>query len=857
MWALDPCAIWLEIEQCDAGGDKTEAPVKVTNGFMTKAYPDYPPPSFLEATSVPVSSSNATFVALSQSVSPIAPTGLSSTLPMTSPVQTLMSPPSSTLSSGNDFDSDTSSLEIIDMDSLPVEGQLPSGLKLEENIRRDWLNRRGVEFPSPPESQVRGRSKNRSRAILDSDSEDGTEETLYALRQTSQKNKNLSPLRTLFPYRAMTVEQPLSASPNSSPYSSRSSLPFLSATSLKMPGSTTSISSVKGEGFFSRRFLSFKGKERAKESLDVWEIVEKQPDLHSDNISSPTRSQSFTSGMPVHPVVKGQAPPTPPTPIVTTSATAPHPLSLRDRKPPPVPFVTRPKKKTPPPPPKPISLVSVPQGPILVSVRTRIPPPPPRKSVHLASSPLVHDSWCPSNLDSDTESNSILQRAIITPLPVSPIEGGSPTTPVLSSPTESISVSACASSPTSPTVLDHQTPKWENDITAQDRPSDLCLSATRVLPSPAEDKSTARALTPTSPTEHDHQISTRESNTIVRDTPSDRRGTPGDHPDDDEPQSPVSVHAPSPVGDPLPATRHHYAGRPLPQPPDVTRSSLDSAHGTTTHDEPRVQQSSQCPEGLLIDLDDSSVARTSISSLATPRIHGGESNLVTPSYATSSSSSVDLLGSIADMEMPVIAQHSHSQVDPNPALPAEANSQPISFSDITDLDALVSQISEEERRDGSDYDVSPSFPTQTMYASSLINDFQALLLLSEFIGPASPPRRSAHLAPVSGNPPRQAQSNVLPSERTPAPNVPLLGNVRLERRRTTKDGRVKLKLGLLDAAVDKCGICLTQFRSGDAAQLGSACRHAFHEKCLGRWLVRSKTCPMCRVPLVPERVASL
>ncbi|KAG6899484.1 hypothetical protein C0993_009848, partial [Termitomyces sp. T159_Od127] len=567
-------------------------------GESNEPYPDYPPPSFLEATSVPASLDNATFVALSQPASPIAPTESTSTFPVTSPSQVYISPTSMALSSGNEVDSDTSSIEIVDTDSLPVEGQLPSGHKLEENIRRDWLNRRGVEFPSPPENQARSRSKVRSRAILDSDSEDGTEEIPYALRQTSPKNKHLSSLRTLFPYRAMTVDQPLSASPNSSPYSSRSSLSFLSATSLKMSVSTTSISSVQGESFFSRKFLSFKGKDHAKEPLETWEVVEKQPDSNvgPDNASSPTRSQSFTYGMPTPTqVVKAQAPLVSPTPPVTTSATAPHPLSLRDRKPPPVPFVTRPKKKVPQAPPKPAPLVSVPQGPILVSVRTRIPPPLPRKPLHLTSSPLVQDSWFPTSLEVDTESNAVLQQAIGTPLPVSPIEGGSPTTSVLPSPADSMILPASAPSPTSPTVLDHQSP-------------------------------------------------------------------------------------------------------------------------------------ARTPEDL--------------------------------------------------------------------ALPALGSSQPSQLSEITDLDVLVTQISEEEHRDGLDYD--------------------ALLLLSEFIGPASPHQRSTHSAPP-GTTPRDAQLTT-GSKHT---NVPLLGNVRLERRRTTKDGRVKLKLALLDAAVDKCGICLTQFRNGDAAQIGS------------------------------------
>ncbi|KII87699.1 hypothetical protein PLICRDRAFT_112317, partial [Plicaturopsis crispa FD-325 SS-3] len=77
----------------------------------------------------------------------------------------------------------------------------------------------------------------------------------------------------------------------------------------------------------------------------------------------------------------------------------------------------------------------------------------------------------------------------------------------------------------------------------------------------------------------------------------------------------------------------------------------------------------------------------------------------------------------------------------------------------------------------------------------------------------------------------------------------LLGKIEIERRRVTKDGRVKLKLSLLGVGVDKCGICLSQFKEGEWAGLGASCQHAFHEHCLRTWLARSRTCPMCRTPL--------
>ncbi|KAJ7108644.1 hypothetical protein C8R44DRAFT_636304 [Mycena epipterygia] len=75
------------------------------------------------------------------------------------------------------------------------------------------------------------------------------------------------------------------------------------------------------------------------------------------------------------------------------------------------------------------------------------------------------------------------------------------------------------------------------------------------------------------------------------------------------------------------------------------------------------------------------------------------------------------------------------------------------------------------------------------------------------------------------------------------------GHIEVQRRRTTKDGRVKLKLALLGIAVDRCGICMTQFKKAERARLSEGCKHAFHDRCLARWVVRSRTCPLCRIVL--------
>lgn len=55
--------------------------------------------------------------------------------------------------------------------------------------------------------------------------------------------------------------------------------------------------------------------------------------------------------------------------------------------------------------------------------------------------------------------------------------------------------------------------------------------------------------------------------------------------------------------------------------------------------------------------------------------------------------------------------------------------------------------------------------------------------------------------------------------------MPVVGTIEVERRRVTKDGRIKLKLALLGVRVDKCGICLSQFKERESAALGPTCQH--------------------------------
>jgi hypothetical protein len=82
-------------------------------------------------------------------------------------------------------------------------------------------------------------------------------------------------------------------------------------------------------------------------------------------------------------------------------------------------------------------------------------------------------------------------------------------------------------------------------------------------------------------------------------------------------------------------------------------------------------------------------------------------------------------------------------------------------------------------------------------------------MISDFLGPAD---RGEH----------SAEAEEIESEDI----APFVAKIEVQRRRVTKDGRVKLKLSLLGVSVAKCGVCLSQFKDAEWAALGATCQHA-------------------------------
>ncbi|EPQ52392.1 hypothetical protein GLOTRDRAFT_140727 [Gloeophyllum trabeum ATCC 11539] len=264
--------------------------------------------------------------------------------------------------------------------------------------------------------------------------------------------------------------------------------------------------------------------------------------------------------------------------------------------------------------------------------------------------------------------------------------------------------------------------------------------------------------------------------------------------------------------------RHHYPGRPLPVPPSV-QSPITGAFPISVKDVGPWREEKVAPGPSSQNASPSPGPRSSDVFSAPPPSYRPNINRSTSTLdqASSSSSSV--------REEPAPAPN----VTANRGLAPPAGSRPAAeYVPYTDLDVLLDRLEIRDGGDGGSYEVRTASSESRSVRGPTNSSTQDLLLLSDLVGPA-----------------RSGSSNASAEKE----NTPLLGRIDLERRRVTKDGRVKLKLTLAGVPVDKCGICLSQFKEAQWAALGAECQHAFHEKCLRPWLARKQTCPMCRSSL--------
>ncbi|KAF8182039.1 hypothetical protein BJ912DRAFT_1124672 [Pholiota molesta] len=688
--------------------------------------PDYPPPSFQEAINTPPLSVTSSTTSL------IQPCTIPLVIPQDIPEHpeeptnaTEDSPePATTCAAAvddNGSDSDES-MFIIERNSVPVcSTDLPRGAELTKRIKYDWMSRRGVEFPEKPNSESSKRASGDAdnagrgrRGLRPPPLDISSKVTLVGPGGSSpvstpkRRFLSLSPLRTIFPTKSPAHEdRAMSAHPSpslssTSPYSMSRSTFFRSTSSLAtslLPMLPLS-SSHKSENL-SRKIFASKSKDRNKpspEHLDAWEVLEEEnyPVVDQDGFehptslmsavatirnlgdsgTSPTRSQSFSFG--TH--VPHSAPP-------ATRAHYQHSLSrdtihegsessLRDWKGPSTAFIDRPLQRRTPTSPSMVSIVSgttstLPSAPMstidlslpLAPLRARPTSPSPAPSLaykHTAhvvhSSPLRVDARPIIKIDNH-EVAAIYQKALETPLPATP---------------------------------DYRTP-WFDPVAVgtaalldpRDTPTAYSMSASISAPFQSQ----------TSP-----QLTISVTQQLLSSSSSSSLGA----------LNPVTQT--DSLEEPMTPTRHHYAGRPLPRPPPTTAGRVGTIDSTYASAENSAQDGDRnarllnsCPEGLLIDLEDTTLDDIPASGASTPRSEDDRfySQLHLPTMSRNTSS-VDLIRTnMSGAFSSALGTSTPLRSSPGPSQPPQGGG----FSELTDFDLLVSGLNDRDH-DGTDYEVS-------------------------------------------------------------------------------------------------------------------------------------------------------
>uniref|UniRef100_A0A803T2Y1 RING-type domain-containing protein n=1 Tax=Anolis carolinensis TaxID=28377 RepID=A0A803T2Y1_ANOCA len=62
----------------------------------------------------------------------------------------------------------------------------------------------------------------------------------------------------------------------------------------------------------------------------------------------------------------------------------------------------------------------------------------------------------------------------------------------------------------------------------------------------------------------------------------------------------------------------------------------------------------------------------------------------------------------------------------------------------------------------------------------------------------------------------------------------------------------KLKKGEFDLAEETCVVCLETYKPRDVVRI-LTCRHIFHKRCIDRWLLKRRICPICIRPIIQNK----
>ncbi|KAF5310561.1 hypothetical protein D9619_007868 [Psilocybe cf. subviscida] len=868
-----------------------------------QSVPDYPPPSFLEAMNTPpVSMSASTVSLLSASVTNLPlllpPENTLSSIPESAqPVEVVLSPPTPMAEQPAQLldeytptaeeptpvdttsDSDTESLFIIDMHSVPVGStDFPRGKR---KSKTDWLLRRGGENKGKTSMEFmkqNGDTTPKTKPVrlppLEIDPKPTSDQLKRGLETplSSPRRKllSLSPLRTMFPPKSPVHDgRAMTAHPLPSPtlYGASRSAFFRSSSSLAtvfLP-SLPSISGNKGENL-TRKIFSHKAKDRSSltvpaeqskpsaEDLNRWELlnksayanVDEQGIEHPESLmsamaafrsvdtlgGSPTRSQgfSFSGGGPNYNNQSRVQFRESTEMILDTSELSLRDLKVHHSSPA---FIDRPLNRK--------TLVS-PSTTTLTGRSSNVTTPTVSNFTSPSTATLTSRSSDFTNVSSSAMSLSNLS------LPLTPVRAMTPPSTLLA---KRATIQPTITAYPSPLRVDAKPMLTLNNQST----SAFILQKALETPLPATPLLRAQFDYVGSPNGETYSAAIVQVPDMLSDSFSDQAPSTSSsripplnvltvisshqpHIASPSLDSPISASdVLSPLEEPMTPTRHHYTGRPLPRPPPsitVTTpragSGVDSTYdaapwtpdlqhdGADKDEHPRSYANNPCPEGLLIDLEDTTLDYSPVSGSSTPRSDVVESLVGRhlPGMMSHSASSVSL--SMNASATPGLSGTQGGGAGTPPSLrsltPSPVRTPPQQqgaevFSELTDLDLLLARVAERAARDGSDY--------------------ETLLMVSELIGPATPPRRRSPSPSAPGQVPGPASASASINPNSNG-NICLIGRIEFARRRQTGDGRIKVKIKLFDVSVDKCAVCLSQFRDHEMAVMTSVCQHAFHER---------------------------
>ena len=565
---------------------------------------------------------------------------------------------------GSDSDE---SLQIIDKSSVVGSDDLPKGVELEQRIRNDWKIRRGLDFPGSSCSDSsqnlgksmdmdRGRSTLRvpGRLTIDPDASVAEDQcNISPISPTKRRFLSLSPLRTILSPRL--TDRPMSAhpSPSSSPYAASSRNVFFRSS---MNLATSSMMKLPMSLDKNDNSLSRKLFGKGKEKLDTWEVLDEvnYPDEFEAEGDYPSSLMSAVQSLKLSTVIVGDSP-------------------------------TRSQSYT-----------------VGVRPSTRFPNGSQNGTMHEELSSKARQT-------ASLRAGALLDRQI----------WGSPAS-VPTSIVSGVAVPQGTYSPAARSISPVLQPRVESSTPA---PSIYKNTAPPIRPSP---------LRPTVTTENQASSSTiyqQALDTPLPATPVYRdiatisaRSVPDLLNDSISAREDASCLAQiNFTEEPMTPNRHHYTGRPLPRPPpSVTRSNIDSTFAPevpVVYDADKIEShSSTCPEGLLIDLNDTSRSQerllidlddTSLdgSGASTPLSDGAHLRSQLRLTITPSSSAAELTME-SGSDRPAL---SDSMI--------RGRSSPITSDVIqpfepTELDLLASRVAY-GGDDGSDYEVSSSHPRWT------------------------------------------------------------------------------------------------------------------------------------------------